>query len=78
MRPFVEPLGRHLVEWLAGLRALFALAAAIAISRVYLGVHYPSDVLVGALLGGAIGALAVVVLRAAERALASWRRPPGS
>ena len=34
-----------------------AAAAAISISRVYLGVHYPSDVLVGALIGGTVGAL---------------------
>ena len=34
---------------------LFALAAAIAIGRPYLGMHYPSDVLAGALLGTAIG-----------------------
>jgi undecaprenyl-diphosphatase len=30
---------------------LFVLAAAIAFSRVYVGVHYPGDVLGGALLG---------------------------
>lgn len=33
---------------------LYALAGGLALSRVYLGVHYPSDVLVGAFLGSAI------------------------
>jgi undecaprenyl-diphosphatase len=37
--------------------ALIPLALSIAVSRVVLGLHYPTDVLVGALLGVALGAL---------------------
>jgi undecaprenyl-diphosphatase len=35
----------------------FILAAALALGRPYLGMHYPSDVLAGALLGVALGLL---------------------
>jgi len=36
---------------------LFAWAGLIAYSRMYLGVHYPSDIFVGGILGGTIGCI---------------------
>jgi undecaprenyl-diphosphatase len=37
--------------------ALFTLAGAICVGRPYLGMHYPSDVLGGVVLGGVLGSL---------------------
>ena len=37
-------------------RLLYGLATALALSRLYLGVHYPSDVIAGAALGTAAAA----------------------
>jgi undecaprenyl-diphosphatase len=41
--------------------ALLAWAALIAASRVYLGVHYPGDVLAGGLYGLVVGSLAFLL-----------------
>ena len=48
---------------------VFVLAALIGFSRVYVGVHYPLDVLAGAVLG-------VVVAKALLTLLAALRRSP--
>jgi membrane-associated phospholipid phosphatase len=45
-------------------RPLLALAVVVALSRVYLGVHYVLDVAVGTLLGIAVGVAAAWVIRA--------------
>lgn len=47
---------------------VLGLATLVAVSRVYLGVHHPSDVLVGAMLGAAVGAVC-------WRATRGWREP---
>ncbi len=48
-------------------RIMLPAAALVAFSRVYNGVHYPSDVLAGAILGAGYGAAGVIALNAAWR-----------
>src|SRR6185436_7774741 len=48
-RGFTPLLGRR------GKAYIYPVATAMAASRVYLGVHYPSDILAGALLGTLVG-----------------------
>jgi len=56
--------------WVGGFALL--LAALIAFSRLYLGVHYPSDVLAGALFGAVLGAAVPPLFGGMAGELAQW------
>lgn len=55
--------------WVAAL----GLAALIALSRVYLGHHYPSDILAGGVLGASIGAACYGLVFHSGRGKIAWR-----
>jgi undecaprenyl-diphosphatase len=61
--PRTRPAVRHAVAWV-----LVAAATCIALSRVYLGVHFPGDVAAGACLGVLVGGSGAYVY---------WRRASG-
>lgn len=52
------------------LLVLFVWAALVSFTRIYLGVHYPSDIIAGALVGALWG---VVTVRLTQYALEKWR-----
>ncbi len=54
--------------------ALFLLAALVAFSRIYVGVHYPLDVLAGAVLGAAVALALVFAVRLPRWPSAGRRR----
>jgi undecaprenyl-diphosphatase len=56
--------------WRRAAPLFFLLAAAIAFSRVYVGVHYPGDVLAGAALGSLVGLAWVAAFRLPRRTAA--------
>lgn len=49
--------GAHALSGALPAPPLYAIAVAIALSRPYLGIHYPSDVMAGAALGAAMARL---------------------
>ena len=56
-----------------GLVWFLLLAGAIACSRIYVGVHYPLDVVAGALVGAAVALGAATVVRSRPRLSAALR-----
>jgi undecaprenyl-diphosphatase len=64
--------------WPRAWPGFFLLATAIAFSRVYVGVHYPSDVLAGAALGAVVGLAWVAALRLPRMIGAARRRSGGA
>ncbi len=62
---------RKWARWLV-MAAAFAVIALIAFSRLYLGVHYPSDVLAGFVIGLAWAAFCMATLEAIQK---FWFRP---
>lgn len=69
--PFLAMQTREPKKWLP--RAL-ALATCIALSRMILGVHWPLDVVGGALMGGGLTALYLVYGAAWERSFRAYSR----
>ena len=60
---------------LPGIRwPLRAAAATVVFSRVYTGVHYPGDVIVGVAVGAALGAVTARIATRVDGRITSWWR----
>ncbi|SDT06922.1 phosphatase PAP2 family protein [Actinoplanes derwentensis] len=66
-------IAAFLVSWRWGLVAL-PIATLAAFSRVFVGVHYPHDVLTGYLLGSAVTAVVTLLLARPGARLVEWGR----
>jgi len=53
---------------------IFFIALAIAYSRIYVGVHYPLDSIVGAVLGVLCGKMAILIVRSTDQWWCERRR----
>ena len=76
--PYASMPSSHAANWFAAtmilgiyfrrsVRVMLPLAVAVSYSRVYNGVHYPADVLAGAILGAGYGAAGVFTIQTAWR-----------
>ncbi|HEX2954699.1 MAG TPA: phosphatase PAP2 family protein [Bacillota bacterium] len=54
-------LAQHFHLFFRGATLLYLVAALVAITRMYVGAHYPRDVLAGGILGSAIGTLGAII-----------------
>jgi undecaprenyl-diphosphatase len=61
-----------------GAPVFFVLAVAISFSRIYVGVHYPSDVVAGAALGAVVSLTALAAIRLRQPTSAGRRQSAGA
>lgn len=66
-------VGIYLTSRLAGAVLLVHALTVVAIPRIYLGFHFPSDILAGAAIGAVVALLAVPLLRRALAAIGVMR-----
>jgi undecaprenyl-diphosphatase len=62
MNAFAATAVLESVVWPSAVPLLLVIAFGITVSRVYLRLHYPTDVLVGALLGRTLGTVALATI----------------